>query len=96
MALPLDLARADSTGGVSASNMMSSELVEHHEPLTAQEGCRACTEASKNELDEHILKRATQMHDILDVGDDAGIRHEYLTVCNEIKYQCLTLNMVKR
>ena len=93
MALPLDLDRADSTGGVSASNM-SSELVEHREPLAAQEGCHAC-KASKNELDEQILKRATQMHSILDVGDDVGIRHEYLTACNEIKYQCRTLNMVK-
>eukprot|EP00618_Florenciella_parvula_P036146 CAMPEP_0119475788 /NCGR_PEP_ID=MMETSP1344-20130328/6541_1 /TAXON_ID=236787 /ORGANISM="Florenciella parvula, Strain CCMP2471" /LENGTH=566 /DNA_ID=CAMNT_0007509395 /DNA_START=1145 /DNA_END=2845 /DNA_ORIENTATION=- len=62
------------------------------DPLAVQEGCHAC-KSSKNELDEHILKRAAQMHDMLDVGDDAGIRHDYLTACNEIKYQCLTLNM---
>jgi hypothetical protein len=65
------------------------------DPLAVQEGCHAC-KSSKNELDEHILKRAAQMHDMLDVGDDAGIRHDYLTACNEIKYQCLTLNMVKK
>ena len=56
-----------------------------HAPLSAAGGCIRC-KAHRNELDEHIERRAAEMHDILDVGDAAGIRHDYLTACNEIKY----------
>jgi len=63
------------------------------DPLAAADGCLMCDVPAKHELDVHIEKRAILMHEMLDIGDSEGIRHDYLTACDEIKFQCLTLNM---